>query len=483
MSLRIKAISGTLWTATSSVVLAIIQILKLSILTRFLEKSDFGLVAIVGLILGFTSIFSDLGITVSLFSKQEISRKTYSSLYWISMISSLVLYLILYSSVSLFVSFYKFDELEQLIPLMGLDLIIATAGRQFRVFRQKRMQFKILALIDIGTSIFSLIIAIAIAMKGGGVLSIVYSTLFASLTSSIILIISGLRTHPLSLYINFNDSKNFYKIGFYQTGSQILDYFASQIDILIIGKVMTISDLGTYNLIKQLALRVFSLITPIITRVAIPLLSSLQDNLIELKTKYLKMLSVISLINVYTYSIIALSSKEILAVLYGNQYANDSIYLQLFCLWGTTLSFLGASSTIIVAKGQTKIGFKWTVLRLTVNPAIIVAGSYWGLKGIVTSMALWGLIAISLYHGIVLRKVISNTTFKAYSNTFWPVFLKTILLLIILNIIKSKFIAINDLNYIVSILFNIIFTALFIVANKEYYSEIKQILKLGKINI
>lgn len=60
MSLKEKVISGSFWTTLSFGTQSFIQILRLSILTRFLEKSDFGLVAIVTLVLGFTHIFADL---------------------------------------------------------------------------------------------------------------------------------------------------------------------------------------------------------------------------------------------------------------------------------------------------------------------------------------------------------------------------------------------------------------------------------------
>jgi PST family polysaccharide transporter/teichuronic acid exporter len=160
MSLSKKAVVGTMWTSGSSVISALIQILRLSILTRFLDKSDFGLVAIVVLVLGFTHIFTDLGISVSLFSRKDISKKEYSSLYWVSLLLSVFLYIIIFSSSFLISNFYHLPELNKLIPIMGFDLIITTAGRQFRVFKQKDLQFKSLAVIDIISLLISLVIAL-----------------------------------------------------------------------------------------------------------------------------------------------------------------------------------------------------------------------------------------------------------------------------------------------------------------------------------
>ena len=68
-------LKGTSWTAFSFVVLSIVYLLRISILTRFLDKSDFGLVAIVLFVLGFTNIFADLGVSTALLSRNNISKR------------------------------------------------------------------------------------------------------------------------------------------------------------------------------------------------------------------------------------------------------------------------------------------------------------------------------------------------------------------------------------------------------------------------
>ena len=61
MSLKQKTISGTKWTSINKIVITVFAIVKLSILTRYLDKGDFGLMAIVNLVLGFMNMFVSLG--------------------------------------------------------------------------------------------------------------------------------------------------------------------------------------------------------------------------------------------------------------------------------------------------------------------------------------------------------------------------------------------------------------------------------------
>ncbi|MCF6242315.1 MAG: oligosaccharide flippase family protein [Bacteroidales bacterium] len=79
MTLKKQAISGVKWTTVSTIFLAVTQLLKISVLARFLDKADFGLIAIVVFVLGFTNLFIDMGLTSAILHKQNITKNEYVS--------------------------------------------------------------------------------------------------------------------------------------------------------------------------------------------------------------------------------------------------------------------------------------------------------------------------------------------------------------------------------------------------------------------
>lgn len=437
MSLKRQALSGTAWTTASAGTRALIQILRLAILTRFLPKSDFGLVAIVVLVLGFTHIFTDLGVSVSLFSKQQITQKEYSSLYWVSILLSFFLYGCLLIMSPLVAGFYHLPVLNDLIPVMGLELIFAAAGRQFRIFREKALQFKTLAIIDILSLFISLVVAVLLAMEGAGVYSLIISALFTSFTAGLMLIITGYKSHPLIFYINIREGKGFYRIGFYQTGSQIFDYIASQLDILIIGKLMPTSELGVYNLVKQLILRVYGTVNPIVTQVAVPILASIQADAQRLKDKYLQMIHIIAFVNFGFYGLIALLAREILFVLYGPAYQDASSILQLLCIWGSLAAIGSAVNTIVIFKGRTDLGFYRTLLRVFTNPVFIVVGSFYGLVGITLGQAFYAVLFFGMNWRLLIHNIMSNISFREYANNALPFLFISVGIFIALFLLKD----------------------------------------------
>ena len=471
MSLKEKVISGSFWTTLSFGTQSFIQILRLSILTRFLEKSDFGLVAIVTLVLGFTHIFADLGVSVSLYSRNIVTKKEYSSLYWVALLLGLFLYCLLCLFSPLIANFYDMPQLKLLIPVMSLDLLIANAGRQFRIFREKALQFKSLAIIDIIASVLSIIVAVWVAIKGGGVWSIILSALFASFTSSIILIITGWRRHPLSLYINLKEGKSFYRIGIYQTGSQILDYISSQLDILIIGKIMAAADLGVYNLIKQLVLKIYGLINPIISKIAVPVLATLNDDYKILKEKYLQMIKISSFINLAIYGVTALLAKEIIYIFYGASYVNSYSLLQIFCVWGGITSIMSIASSIIVVTGKTKIGFQWTIIRVLANPLFISIGYQFGLVGIVCAQAFYSLFFYTIYWKIVINKILITLGYTEYIQSILRFLLSSLFLFVILSIFKAYFGEYKNYIWLNLTIFGGFFMVSYAIINRRIYKD------------
>src|SRR5690606_13511924 len=121
MSIDKQVKTGVKWTTISTVVLAIVAILKISILTRFLGKSDFGLMALVTFVMGFMELFNDMGITSAILHKQGITKKQYSSLYWLNWIASIFMYLLLIAVTPLVATFYNQALLNTLIPIIGLN--------------------------------------------------------------------------------------------------------------------------------------------------------------------------------------------------------------------------------------------------------------------------------------------------------------------------------------------------------------------------
>lgn len=407
MSLKEQAYRGAQWTTFSSVCNAVVQLLRVAILARLLEKSDFGLMAIVMMIMGFMALFSDMGIGSAILHRQNISQKEYSSLYWLNFLISLILFLsVCILSVPISV-FYDEHGLIVLIPVMASNLFITAFGRQYSVFAQKKLQFKFISIVEIITNIVSLIPAVVLALKGFGVYALIYSTLFASLFSNICFFLKFQKTHKICFHFQFSDTKPFLQIGLYQTGSQILNYFNTQLDVIIIGKFLGMDTLGLYNLAKNLAMRPMQIINPILTKLSAPLLAKVQSDANSLKRNYLKIINILSFINFPIHLLMAVLSLPIINILYGMNNNTMAIVLSLLSVYYALRSIGNPVGGLVIATGKTHIEFYWNVIMIFVFPVFVSIGSLFSVEGAAFSQLLLMVLAYIPSWYFLVRKLVT----------------------------------------------------------------------------
>jgi PST family polysaccharide transporter/teichuronic acid exporter len=388
MTIKKQVVLGLKWTSFTTISLAIIALLKISILARFLDKADFGLMAIISFILGFINLFAEMGLSTAILHKQHIDKKSYASLFWLNFIISVILYGLLCLLAPTIAHFYGEEELNLLIPLMGINLIFSAAGFQFKTIETKNLLFKDIGLIEFSSALASLGIAVYLAIEGFGVRALVYSAIAQQAIANIMLFIHGFRKYGLLLHFNFRLTLPFISIGMYQVGGQIVNYFNRDLDILLIGKFFSADILGGYSLAKQLVSRPAQIINPILTKVAAPALAQLQDNLSELKEKYLHLVGAVATINALIYACIILFASIIVEILYGPSYDDIVILVRILCLYMLFRAIGNPIGALVVATGRTKIEFYWNLISLGVMPIFIYVGAQFGIFQVALAMTI-----------------------------------------------------------------------------------------------
>ncbi|MDM1444011.1 MOP flippase family protein [Myroides odoratimimus] len=388
MSIGNQIKSGIGWTAISTIVIAIVAIVKVSVLARYLDKSDFGLMAIVTFIISFMELFNDFGISIGILHKQNISKNEYHSLYWINLAISVFLFFILLGITPFISSFYNMPELKYLLILIGINLIISGIGRQFKTIEQKELRFKFIALVDILGAVFSLFLAIWLAVYGYGVLSLVYSLIIQFSIVNLCYFVNGLKRHGLSFHFKFKETVPFLKIGAYQVGGQVANYFNKDLDILLIGKIFSPDLLGGYSLAKQLVYKVFQFFNPIIMRVASPMLARFQNDKSELRLKYLDMLNIVSTVNILVYVLLIIFAPLAVNILYGSHFESIVVLVRFFSIYMIFRAIGNTLGSLVIATGRTDLDFYWNIILLFIMPPFIYGGSNYGIIGVVISLVI-----------------------------------------------------------------------------------------------
>ena len=426
MSIKHDTISGLKWTTISTVTQTIVNIIKISVLARFLEKSDFGIMAVVTFVLGFMALFMDMGLSTAIMHKQNISQLEYASMYWINVVFSILLFLFIWMISPWVAEYYTESDLNSLIPLMGISIILSAIGQQYRTIEQKELNFKLISLVDIITSSAGLIVSVVLAIYGYGVYSLVLGSLTMYTISNIFYFTNGIFKRGFVLHFSYAEAKPFLKIGLYQVGGQVVNYFNRDVDILIIGKIFGSEMLGGYSLAKQLVRRPLQLIDAVIIKVGISIFPLYQDNNKYLRRYTSRVLQLLGTANGVIYGLIAILATPLVRVIYGADYLNISTFVQLFAGLIFLRSMSGLVGIIVITKGRTDLDFYWNIVTIFVYPIAIFAGSFMSLEIIILLM--FGVQFFLLIPGwIVFYKNLIHLDIKTYLRPILiPLFLAII---------------------------------------------------------
>jgi len=371
----------------STIFVAISAVLKASILTRILEMSDFGLMAIVTFILGFITLFIDLGLTTAILHIDKISKSEYASLFWLNFGFSILLFLMLVLISPLVSDFYKETELKLLIPIMSSGLVFNALGSQYRTIEQKKLNFKLLALVDIITSISSLILAVILAIYGFGVYALVYSSLLYTTSGAVFYFVRGVKINGFKFYFKLPEVKPFLKIGVFNIGGQVINYFNKEIDILIVGNVFGTEVLGGYSLAKQLVDRPLRIIRPVVMKVMSPILSLLKNDKATLRDNYLRTVKIVSSLSLPIYLIFIVFASPIVNLFYGADYEGIVILVRILAVYMFFVSIRIPLGSLIIATGKTNMEFYWFLITFIIMPVAILVGSKYNIEGVAIAMA------------------------------------------------------------------------------------------------
>lgn len=388
--LRRKAFAGARWTSISNISVALLYLLKLSILGRLLTKEEFGLASLAMVVLGFVQGFVDMGLSNAIIHSQNIKKKHLDTMYWLNFLAGGFFFLILNLLASQAASFYEQPGLESLFRGISFAFLIQPIGLQFKVLNQKELNFFPIAVAEIFGAFIGVLGAYLMAKADMGAKALVYSFLLNTTVVSLIFLFIGLRNNKPSLYFKPREVGPFLKFGLFQMGEKAINYFNTQFDVLVIGKVLGTEVVGVYNIAKQLVMRPAAIINPIITRVTFPAMAKIQNDESRLKKAYLKTLNYLSSINFLVYAGIFVLAPEVIQIFFGKGWADAVGILRVLCIFAAIRSTGNPVGSLLLARGYASLGFYWNLGLFFIIPAVVYVGSLWGIYGVC-----WSLVALS----------------------------------------------------------------------------------------
>ncbi len=222
------------------------QLLTTVILARLLAPSDFGLLGMATVVIGFITIFKDLGTSAAIIQKRDLSDELLSGIFWVNVGFGTLAMAIVFFGAPLAGLFYKNSDVVPVLQILSVSFFISGLSILQQALLERSLSFNILGKIEIVSVVCGAIAGISLALLGYGVWSLVLQLL--TTVSATTLLLWLFSTFRPKLIFHWNEMKDVSSYSMNLTGFSIFNYFARDADYLLIGRYLGAQDLGYYTI-------------------------------------------------------------------------------------------------------------------------------------------------------------------------------------------------------------------------------------------
>ena len=361
-SLKQRTIVGMIWVGIQKFGTLFISFLSNIVLARLLTPDDYGMIGMLAIFISVSSAFVDGGFGSALIQKTAPRTQDYTTVFYWNIFLSIAFYLALFGAAPIIENFYNnITGLSEVLRLQGLILIINSLTTvQFNILR-KKMEFRLLAVINVASSFISLCSAIVLAWLGFGIWALVWQQIILS-SSNVVLAWVFCQWRPTGRF-SFESLKELFSFGSFIMLSSLINTIGNNINGLIIGKFFNPSILGYYTQAKRVE-DVSSLsLLAVVEQVSYPML-------VEVKNDYKKMASVLANFNSALLAItmpfllfLFIVATPVVVLLFSDKWLPSAPILQILAIHGIFIVLQGANYNAIAAIGQSQVLFRWTIIK------------------------------------------------------------------------------------------------------------------------
>ena len=317
-NLKQQLFSGVFYTALAKYSGIVISLVVAGVLARLLTPDDFGIVAIATVIIAFFSIFTDMGISPAIVQNKALTEKDLSDIFSFTLWMGAGLSVLFFAASWPIAAYYESPILRTLCQLLCVNLFFASATIVPNALFFKNKEFKFIALRSFAVQVASGTAAVIAALNGAGL----YALIISPILSSILLFIISLKRYPQhpAMTLGWGALRKIFSYSAYQFLFNVINYFSRNLDKLLIGKYMGMSELGYYEKSYRLMMLPLQNITQVVTPVMHPIFSDYQNDLNRLASAYERILRLLAFIGIPLSVLLFFTAEEVTLIIFGQQW-------------------------------------------------------------------------------------------------------------------------------------------------------------------
>lgn len=344
------------------------------VLARLLPPSDFGLLAIAMVFIGFADLVCALGMGPAIIRLEALQNSQIRVATLLSLLTGSLLVALLWAIAQTVADYFAESRVADVLRVLSFGLWFSALSAVSRGLLMRRLDFRRLFMVDMAAYLLGYAgVGISLAVAGFGVWSLVMGSVTSMLLSALSLLyllppkftlalsrrevkeprLERRRTRrsdeTLTLSKRLKDLLGF---GSGVSLNQTINYFAANVDYLIVGKFLNPTLLGLYSRSYQLVTLPLSKIATTLSAVMFPSYAAIQGDRAKLKRAYLMAVNVIALVTFPILAGLAMGAEFVIVGLYGENWRGAIEVLRILSIAGMLKAVFHVAGPVTQATGH-----------------------------------------------------------------------------------------------------------------------------------
>lgn len=362
--------NGMIWKFLERIGVQGVQFVLQIILARILTPEHYGMLSIMIVFINLANVFIQTGFNTALIQNKDVTDEDYSSVLWVTLGVSGVLYGVIFATAPIIGEFYNMAGIVKPLRVLAIMLFPGALNSVQLARISRTLDFKKVFYSNLAAIVIAGVTGIVIAYAGGGVWALVAQSLINTIVACLVMFFTS--RIKICLKCNLKRVKVLFAFGWKLLISSLLDTLYQDLSSLIVGKKYNSSTLAYYDRGKKFPQMIMAVVNGTIQSVMLPVMSSEQEDKIKVKQLTSTSISVISFVVFPLMSGLAAVAEPLITILLTEKWLMAVPYMQVFCLVFVMYPIHSCNLQAICALGRSDINLKLEMAKKIFGVSILL---------------------------------------------------------------------------------------------------------------
>lgn len=385
------------------------------ILARILSPHEFGIMAIISILIGVSGIFFENTLGAALVHVEKANLEFSGSVFSSAMILAVLLAISMFFMANGVAGYFGMMEIAEIARFCSLVFIVHAFQVVPYALMQRDGNFLGIGRAELIATAIGAIAAIAAATSGFGIWSLVLLLLTISVIKTVLLVyLSGWSVRAR---LDLDSMRSIWRYCSGLLGANAFNYLATSIDQLLVGRLFGSASLGSYRLATQLVAMPQMVMTLSANRVYFFRYKQTETES-EVRVAHLLLLKWTAFLAFPILIGLAVTSQDLTHVMFGEKWSGMPYLMSMLAI-SSLFPVLGAMNLpVFLYKGATSVQLRMTLITRSLYIGCLVVGATYGISGM-----LYGILAarvLGFYIAFTYAGKLIDLTVRQVLLAIWP---------------------------------------------------------------